>query len=69
MCFWDTAGQEKYRNLVKCYLKGCDAVVYVFSFDNRDSLIDIGYWFEEVSNVCDNGNIIEMILCNKTDIP
>lgn len=27
---WDTAGQEKYRSLVKGYLKGADACVFVY---------------------------------------
>ena len=27
---WDTAGQEKYRSLVKGYLKGADVCVFVY---------------------------------------
>lgn len=27
---WDTAGQQKYRSLVKGYLKGADACVLVY---------------------------------------
>lgn len=26
---WDTAGQEKYRSLVKTYLKNADCCIYV----------------------------------------
>ena len=27
---WDTAGQEKYRSLVKGYLKGADVCIFVY---------------------------------------
>jgi small GTP-binding protein len=32
---WDTAGQEKYRSLVKGYLKGADACVFVYDCTSK----------------------------------
>lgn len=33
---WDTAGQEKYRSLVKGYLKGAHACVYVYDYKSSN---------------------------------
>jgi len=32
---WDTAGQEKYRSLVKGYLKGANACVFVYDCTSK----------------------------------
>ena len=35
---WDTAGQEKYRSLVKGYLKGADVCIFVYDVTSNFSL-------------------------------
>lgn len=32
---WDTAGQEKYRSLVKGYLKGADVCIFVYDVTSK----------------------------------
>lgn len=35
---WDTAGQEKYRSLVRGYLRGADACIFVYDCTSRCSI-------------------------------
>ena len=37
ICFWDSAGQERYRNVTKQYYKNADAIIYVYSIDSHNS--------------------------------
>ena len=48
---WDTAGQEKYRSLVKGYLKGADVCLFVYdvssyflSYEGLDSFETLVEW-------------------------
>ena len=34
---WDTAGQEQYLSITKSYFRNIDAVVLVYSVNNRES--------------------------------
>ena len=40
----DTAGQEKYRAIIKSYFKNVDAVLFIFSLDNKDSFDKMIGW-------------------------
>ena len=40
----DTAGQEGYRNIIKCYFKTCDAFVLVYDITNQESFENIQTW-------------------------
>ena len=42
----DTAGQEKYRSLTKSYYKNTDAVLFVFSMNDKDSFDSIRFWID-----------------------
>jgi small GTP-binding protein len=35
---WDTAGQEKYRSLVKNYLKDIDCAIFVYDVNGNNEL-------------------------------
>ena len=35
---WDTAGQEKYRSLIKGYLKGADVCIFVYDASSNYTL-------------------------------
>ena len=40
----DTAGQEKYKALAKSYFKNADAVIFVFSINDKESFENIKNW-------------------------
>jgi small GTP-binding protein len=65
--FWDTAGQEIYRNLVPIYFKGVAGAILVFSVAERHSFQNLGDWIEQLNDHADQG--IGVIICgNKTDL-
>lgn len=45
---FDTSGQEKFRALVNSYYRGTDAIIFVFSLDNIESLNELDkYWIPD----------------------
>jgi small GTP-binding protein len=45
---WDTAGDERFRRIVRTYFLGTDAVAFVFSLENRASFEMIETWRADV---------------------
>ena len=45
---WDTAGQEKFRNIAKQYYKGANGVLLIYDVCNRKSFERIEYWISEL---------------------
>ena len=45
---WDTAGQEKFRNIAKQYYQGANGVLLVFDVSDRKSFERIEYWLNEI---------------------
>ena len=64
----DTAGQEKYRSLAKSYIKNAQAVLYVFSIDQKDSLEKIKGWINMFRESKNNPNIPCYLIRNKSDL-
>jgi GTPase SAR1 family protein len=48
MQIWDTAGQEKYRPVVKSYFKGAKGAFLVFDLLDKKSFTDVHYWIKEI---------------------
>lgn len=47
MTIWDTAGQEKFRALVKNYFRGANVVILMYSIIDRQSYLNVTqYWYE-----------------------
>ena len=65
----DTAGQEKYRAIAKSYYKNAQAVLFIFSYDNKDSLEHIEEWSKRFKEVGGSSVDIPMYLIgNKYDV-
>ncbi len=46
---WDTAGEEKYRSIVKNYYKGSIAAILVYDITNKQSFEEIkNFWYKEI---------------------
>jgi small GTP-binding protein len=65
--FWDTAGQEIYRNIVPIYFKGAVGAILVFSMGERQSFLNLNDWVEQLlAHASEN---VDVIVCgNKTDL-
>ena len=63
----DTGGQEKYRALCKSYFRNANAVLFVFSMNNENTLKNINDWIETFKNYS-NENIVKYLIGNKVDL-
>jgi small GTP-binding protein len=65
--FWDTAGQEIYRNIVPIYFKGVSGAVLVFSMTERQSFVSLDTWVGQLASHADDG--VGVLVCgNKIDL-
>jgi small GTP-binding protein len=65
--FVDTAGQEAYKALTKTYYKNTDAVLFVFSLDDKDTYKDIEEWIKTFKEV-NKDEIPKYLIGNKCDL-
>ena len=64
---WDTAGQERYRSITNSYYKGADAIFIIFDMTNKESLIHVDDWINEIIKFTGE-NILFFIGGNKFDL-
>ena len=66
---WDTAGQEKFRSIIKSYFRECAGYILLFDVNNLESLFNLEYWIRDIKsqNVCEHKHPL-LILGNKTDL-
>jgi len=64
----DTAGQEKYKSLAKSYFKNADAVLFVFSVDDKESFNTINEWMESFNSINSKINVPRYLVGNKNDL-
>jgi small GTP-binding protein len=51
--FWDTAGQELYRNIIPIYFKGAVCALLAYSCTDRQSFLHLNEWMDEIHNNSD----------------
>lgn len=44
---WDTAGQDRFRSIVKSYFKNARLLIFVFDIGSRPSYANLPLWFKE----------------------
>jgi small GTP-binding protein len=65
---WDTAGQEKFRNIAKQYYQGANGVLLVFDVSDRKSFERIEYWLQEIKENNKIDSMYIVIVANKIDL-
>ena len=63
---YDTAGQEKFRSIIKNYYRNNNGIFLVFDLTNLKSFENLNIWIKEINSSVINKNII--ILGNKNDL-
>lgn len=64
---WDTAGQEKYSNLVPLYVRDSNAIIICFDLTNPDSLESVRKYRNTLSETVPNE--VPILICgNKLDL-
>ena len=64
---WDTAGQETYHSITRCYYNKTSCVMIVFDITNRKSFESIPYWIKKALDYCSE-NISILLVGNKEDL-
>ena len=63
---WDTPGSEKYRGLVKIFLKDVKIIVLVYDITVKDTFLDLQYWLDFILERAPNAFLI--LVGNKSDL-
>jgi len=64
---WDSAGQERFRSIAKCYYKGAKGAFVVFDVTRPESFENTEKWIDELMNNGDKDLII-YVIGNKIDL-
>ncbi|KAJ3434449.1 small gtp binding protein rab8 [Anaeramoeba flamelloides] len=64
---WDTAGQEKFKNITSAYYRGAQGIILTYSVSNRKSYEHVDYWIKNIEN-CSDCEIETILVANKTDL-
>jgi small GTP-binding protein len=64
---WDTAGQDRYRNITKAYFRCADVVVVAFDVTDVASFRHIQAWLEDVKTYAPDGAKV-IVVGNKVDL-
>ena len=64
---WDSAGQEKFRNVTRSYFHSTDGFVLVYDIADKESFSKISFWMSYIKNYApENSKII--LVGNKNDL-
>jgi small GTP-binding protein len=63
---WDTAGQDRYRQVAPMYYRGASAVIIVYAIDCERSFGEIDFWVRSVR--AGLGKVQIVIVGNKSDL-
>ena len=65
---WDTAGQEKYRNITNAYYRFADGILLIYDITDRDTFLNVRYWLQQIQQHLQDKNPIIILLSNKCDL-
>ena len=65
---FDTAGQERFKSISSSYLRNADGVLFVFSFENKESFESIKMWMEQFDDINAKNRAIFYLVGNKNDL-
>lgn len=64
---WDTAGQEKFRNINTSYYKGANGILVVYDITNRESFDGLNSWLIEIEKNSSK-DVYKLLIGNKNDM-
>ena len=64
---WDTAGQDRFRNITNQYYKGADGIFLVFDLTDRSTFEKIENWMKQITANTHSEEIGLVLLGNKCD--
>ena len=67
MQIWDTAGQDRFKNIQASYYKGANGILVVYDITNRESFEHLNSWLIEIEKN-GNKNVYKLLIGNKSDL-
>ena len=64
---WDTAGQEKFRNINASYYKGANGILVVYDITNRETFDGLTSWLIEIEKNSSK-DVYKLLIGNKNDL-
>ena len=64
---WDTAGQEKFRNINTSYYKGANGILVVYDITNKESFEGLTSWLIEIEKNSSK-EAYKLLIGNKNDL-
>ncbi len=64
---WDTAGQDRFRAIVRAYYRNAVGGLLVFDITNRESFANLTLWLEDAEQNADKHHLVFVLVGNKTD--
>jgi Ras-related protein Rab-1A len=63
---WDSAGQERFRNITTSYYRNCGGIIIVYDITRHDTFVKVTEWIEEVRK--NTNNVPLLLVGNKADL-
>lgn len=63
---WDSAGQERFRNITSSYYRNCSGIIIVYDITSKDSFEKVSDWVEEVRRYVPTAPLL--LVGNKCDL-
>lgn len=63
---WDSAGQERFRNITASYYRNCNGIIIVYDITSLDSFNKVSEWIEEVRRYVPTAPLL--LVGNKVDM-
>jgi Ras-related protein Rab-1A len=64
---WDTAGQDRFKNIVASYYRGAHGIMLTFDITNLTSFQNITRWYDEAQNYLQK-SVPKLLIGNKSDL-
>ena len=67
MQIWDTAGEERFKNIISSYYRGAHGILLLYDVTDRESFKNLNNWLIEIEKNA-NKNVLKVLIGNKTDL-
>ena len=64
---WDTAGQDRFRNIVSSYYRGAQGIMMVYDITDLESFGNLNSWLKEIERNASK-NVYKILVGNKKDL-
>lgn len=65
---WDTAGQDRFKNVTRAYYRDANAALLVFDLTKEDTLENIKTWYKQLTDHVNRDDIVTILVGNKCDL-